>query len=77
MSSELRTLLAHCRRMAATDRPVVVPGRTGQVVCPVPTPTERDLWTRIADEIDTHLTTVSDPHPTLDGTVDHPMEEPT
>lgn len=73
--SDLAAFAAHCRVMAGSDhKPTCVghlPTRWGWAReqrpdprCPgCVTDADRELWTRLADEVDAYL----DPHPTLWG----------
>lgn len=64
MSTELARFRDHCRRMAAADTRAVNIGTRTRPEWAYPTDRERELWTRLADEIDAYLTP-DDPAPGL------------
>lgn len=59
--SDMDDFAAHCRLMATTHTPVVVPHGVGEIECPPPTPKQRALWVQLAEEAETYLKTLHAP----------------
>ena len=55
MSTQLQVFRDHCRRMAAARGDAVNIGTRDRPEWAFPTDPERELWTRLADEIDVYL----------------------